>query len=190
MTEPHNRPNRHPTYKTAYRVKNWREYDQSLRDRGDITLWLSQEAIDTWTPPQTGQKGTPPVFSDLAIETAHSLRLLFDLPLRQTEGFLRSILTLMDVVLPCPDHTTLSRRQATEELRQPVRRTSRGPVDLIVDSTGLQICSQGEWHSQKHGEKKRKRWKTLHIGVDDQGQIVASSVTESHEQDPSQVPVL
>jgi hypothetical protein len=190
MTEPHKRPNRHPTYKTAYRVKNWHEYDKSLRDRGDITLWISQEAIDTWTPPQAGQKGAPPVYSDLAIETALSLRLLFDLPLRQTEGFLRSILTLMDVALPCPDHTTLSRRHATVELRQPVRRTSRGPVDLIVDSTGVKICGQGEWHSQKHGEKKRKRWKKLHIGVDDQGQIVASSVTESQEHDPSQVPVL
>jgi Transposase DDE domain len=99
------------------------------------------------------------VYSDLAIETALSLRLLFDLPLRQTEGFLRSILTLMDVALPCPDHTMLSRRHATVELRQPVRRTSWEPVDLIVDSTGVKICGQGEWHRQKHGEKKRQRWK-------------------------------
>jgi hypothetical protein len=161
-----------------------------LSDRGDITLWISQEAIDTWTPLPTGQKGAPPVYSDLAIETALSLRLLFDLPLRQTEGFLRPILTLMDVALPCPDHTTLSRRHATVELRQPVRRTSWEPVDLIVDSTGVKICGQGEWHRQKHGEKTRQRWKKFPIGVDAQGQIVASSVTESQEPDPSQVPVL
>lgn len=61
---------------------------------------------------------------------------------------------------------------------------------MIVDSSGLKVCGQGEWHAQKHGEKKGKRWKKLHIGVDDQGQIVASTVSESNEQDPSQVPEL
>lgn len=190
MTEPHKRPNRHPKYKTAYRVKNWAEYDKALRDRGDITLWISQDAIDAWTPPQTGKRGAPSVYSDLAIETALTLRLLFSLPLRQTEGFLGSLLTLMDLTLPYPDHTTLSRRHATVEIRQQVRRASEGPVDLIVDSTGLKVCGQDEWHSQKHGEKKGKRWKKLHIGVDGQGQIVASTVSESNEQDPSQVPEL
>jgi Transposase DDE domain len=71
-----------------------------------------------------------------------------------------------------------------------VNRASQGPVDLIVDSTGLKVCGQGEWQSQKHGEKKRKCWKKLHIGVDAQGQIIASTVTDSHAQDPSQVPAL
>jgi hypothetical protein len=102
MTEPHKRANRHPTYKTAYRVKNWAEYDKALRDRGDITLWISQDAIDAWTPPQTGKRGAQPLYSDHAIETALSLRLIFDQPLHQTEGFLRSILRLMDLALPVP----------------------------------------------------------------------------------------
>ena len=122
MTEPQKRPHRHPKYKTAYRLKNWRQYDQSLRDRGDITLWLSQDAIDAWAPPMTGKRGAQPVYSDIAIETALALRLLFHLPLRQTEGFLHALLTLMDVTLPCPDHTTLSRRNATVTIRQPVAR--------------------------------------------------------------------
>ena len=190
MTEPHKRPNRHPKYKTAYRVKNWAEYDKALRDRGDITLWISQGAIDAWTPPQTGKRGAQPVYSDVAIETALTFRLLFHLALRQTEGFLGSILRLMGVNLPCPDHTTLSRRNATVEVRRQIDRAPQGSVCVIVDSTGLKVCGQGEWHSQKHGEKKGKRWKKLHIGVDDQGQIVASIVTESNEQDPSQVPEL
>jgi len=190
MTEPHKRPNRHPKYKTAYRVKNWAEYDKALRDRGDITLWISQDAIDAWTPPQTGKRGAQPVYSDVAIETALTFRLLFHLALRQTEGFLGSILRLMGVNLPCPDHTTLSRRHATVEVRRQIDRAPQGSVCVIVDSTGLKVCGQGEWHSQKHGEKKGKRWKKLQIGVDDQGQIVASIVTESNEQDPSQVPEL
>ncbi len=190
MTEPHKRPHRHPKYKTTYRVKNWAAYDKALRDRGDITLWISHEAIDAWTPPQTGTRGAQPVYSDIAIETALMFRLLFHLALRQTEGFLGSVLRLMGVDLPCPDHTTLSRRNATVVVRRTIERAPQGPLSVIVDSTGLKVCGQGEWHSQKHGEKKVKRWKKLHIGVDDQGQIIASTVTESTEQDPSLVPEL
>ena len=190
MTEPHKRAKRHPKYKTAYRVTNWREYDQALRNRGDITVWISPDAIDAWTPPQTGTRGAQPVYSDIAIETALSLRLLFRLPLRQTEGFLHALLNLMDLSLPCPDHTTLSRRNATVAIRRQIDRAPEGAISLIVDSSGLKVCGQGEWHRQKHGEKPHKRWKKLHIGVDAQGQIVASTVTESHAQDPSQVPAL
>jgi hypothetical protein len=171
-------------------VKNWHEYDQSLRDRGDITLWISQDAIDAWLPPMTGKRGAQPMYADIAIETALPLRLLFHLPLRQTEGFLGSVLRLRALSLPCPDHTTLSRRHATVTIRQQGDHAPPGPIDLIVDSTGLKVCGQGEWHRQKHGEKKTRRWKKLHIGVLAQGHIVASTVTESHEQDPSQVPEL
>ncbi len=185
MPEAHKRTYRHPKYKTSYRVNNWPEYDKALRDRGDITLWVSQKAIDAWTPPHNGKRGAQSLYSDIAIETALSLRLLLNLPLRQTEGFLRSILTLMDLALPCPDHTTVSRRNATVAIRRTINRAPKGPLDLIVDSTGLQVCGQGAWHRQQHGEKKVRRWKKLHIGADDQGQIIASTVTESHEQDPS-----
>ena len=190
MTEPHKRANRHLKYKTAYRVKNWSAYDQALRDRGDITLWLSQEAIDAWIVPKTGNRGGQTVYSNIAIEAALTLRLIFHLSLRQTEGFLRSVLTLMDVALPWPDHTTLSRRNATVSIRKQAHYASPGPISLIVVSSGLKVCGQGEWHTQKHGEKKRKCWKKLHIGVDNQGWITASAMTDSHEQDPSQVPVL
>ena len=116
-----------------------------------------------------------------------SLRLVFHLPLRQTEGFLRSIFELMDLDLPCPDHTTLSRRNRTVDVRRKIKSLPGGPVTFIVDSTGLKICGQGEWHTRKHGEKRRKRWKKLHIVVDENGWILASKLTEGHEQDPSQV---
>lgn len=190
MTESHKRPHRHPKYKTAYRVNNWREYDQLLRDRGDITLWISHDVLTAWRAPMTGKRGAQPVYSDIAIETMLALRLLFHLPLRQTEGFLHAVLTLMGLALPCPDHTTLSRRNATVEVRRQVDRAPQGPISLIVDSSGLKVCGQGEWLPQKHGEQQGKRWKKLHLGVDDQGQIIAATVTESQEQDPSQVPEL
>ena len=98
----------HPKYKTKYRVKNWAEYDRALVQRGDITLWISEEAIASWRPAPTGMRGAQRKFSDHAIETALMLRLVFKLPLRQAERFLRSVLALMGLNLEAPDHTTLS----------------------------------------------------------------------------------
>ena len=190
MFEAHKVAYRHPKYKTAYRVKNWPEYEKSLRNRGDITVWFSQEAIEAWTPQKNGKRGGQPVYSNIAIETSLSLRLIFQLPLRQTEGFLGSLLRLMCLDLPCPDHTTLSRRNQTIDVQRNIDKLPDDPVCFIVDSTGLKICGQGEWHSRKYGEKRYKRWKKLHIGVDKNGWIVASKVTEGSEQDPSQVPDL
>jgi hypothetical protein len=161
-----------------------------MTNRGDITLWISQDALDAWMAPKSGQRGAQPIYADIAIETALALRLLFRLPLRQAEGLLGSVWKLMGLALPCPDYTTLSRRNATFESRRCVSRATPGPVDVIVDRTGLKVCGQGEWRTQQHGEKKQKRWKKLHIGADGEGQIIASTVTESHGQDPSQVPAL
>ena len=190
MAEAHKRAYRHPKYKMSYRIKNWPEYEKSLRNRGDITVWLSGDAIDAWTPPKNGKRGGQPIYSDIAIETSLTLRLVFHLPLRQAEGFLKSILKLMDLYLPCPDHTTVSRRNRTANVCRCNGSLPDGPVCFIVDSTGLKICGQGEWHSKKHGERRRKRWKKLHLGVDKNGWILASKVTDGHEHDPSQVPNL
>ena len=126
----------HPKYKTKYRVGNWSAYEQALVQRGDVTLWLSADATDAWRPSPSGRPGAPKTFSDCAIETALTLRLVFRVPLRQAEGFLRSVLSLMGVDLAAPDHTTLSRR--SQSLAVECRRIpSRGPIHLIVDSTGL-----------------------------------------------------
>jgi hypothetical protein len=100
----------HPTYKTRYRVGNWRAYERALVRRGDVTLWLSPDARAAWAAPSSGRPGGQPRFSDLSIETALTLRLVFHLPLRQTEGFVRSILAVVRAGLDAPDHTTLSRR--------------------------------------------------------------------------------
>jgi len=189
MSEPHKRK-RHPKYKTSYRVLNWPGYEKSLRDRGDVTVWMSPEAIEAWTPENTGKRGGQFLYSDLAIETAMTLSMLFHQRLRQTEGFLGSLLKLMGLDLPCPDHTTLSRRKQTMEVRRRIESLPPGPIDFVDDSTGLKICGQGEWHAKKHGKKQRRHWRKLHLGVDSQGWIHASELTEDHEQDPSQVPDL
>lgn len=100
----------HPKCKTKYRVTNWTEYDQALVQRGDITLWVTPDVIKAWTARPSGRRGVPRKYTDLAIETARTLRQAFQLPPRQAEGFLCSLLDLMDLNLEAPDHTTLSRR--------------------------------------------------------------------------------
>jgi hypothetical protein len=172
----------HPKYKTKYRVSNWAEYDRALVQRGDITLWISEDAIVSWKPAPTGRRGAQKKFSDHAIEAALTLRLVFNLPLRQAEGFLRSILALMDVDLEAPDHTTLSRR--SQSLNVDLHRVAGDKaIHLIVDSTGLSIVGEGEWAAAKYGGRGRRGWKKLHLGVDRTGVIVAEALADGNVND-------
>jgi IS5 family transposase len=172
----------HPKYKTKYRVGNWAEYDRALVQRGDITIWLSPEAIATWEPLGVGKRGGQLKYSDVAIETALTLRLIFNLPLRQTEGFLKSLFGMVGIDLSAPDHTTLSRRG--QHLNVKLRRVPTGKAThLIVDSTGLSIVGEGEWAAVKHGGKGKRGWKKLHVGVDRSGVIVAQVLTDGNADD-------
>ena len=177
-------------YKTKYRIRNWKEYERGLRSRGDVTIWLSEEAIAAWTPEKNGLRGAQRRYSNLAILTALTLRVVFGLPLRQTEGFLDSLLSLMGLDLKAPDHTTLSRRNRIVKL-PPLSRAHDGAIHLIVDSTGLKIMGSGEWNTHKYkASRKRRDWRKLHIGVDDEGFIVAAELTASSVDDASTLPDL
>ena len=177
-------------YKKKYRIRNWREYERGLRSRGDVTIWLSEDAIAAWVPPKNGLRGGQRRYSNLAVRTALTLRVVFSLPLRQTEGFLDSLLRLMGLNLKAPDHTTLSRRNQIVAV-PPLTRSYDGPIDLIVASTGLKILGCGEWNAHKHkASKKRRDWRKLHIGVDAEGFIVAAELTASSRDDASTLPAL
>ena len=172
----------HPKYKTKYRVRNWAAYDRALVHRGDITLWLSPAAIAAWEPDRAGTRGAQRKYSDLAIEAALTLRLLFHLPLRQAEGFLASLFLLMGLDLRSPDHTTLSRRGQHLDLQ--LRHVpTRAGLHLIIDSTGLSIVGEGEWAAAKHGRRGMRGWKKLHVGVDPTGMIVAHAITDATVDD-------
>ena len=172
----------HPTYKTQYHVQNWAASDRALVCRGDITIWLSPAAIAAWDPDGAGTRGAQRKYSDLAIESALTLRLLFHLPLRQTEGFLTSLFVLMGLDLRSPDHTTLSRRgQHLDRRLRGVQR--RAGLHLIIDSTGLSIAGEGEWATAKHGGRGTRGWKKLHVGVDQTGVIVAHALTDATVDD-------
>ena len=145
----------HPAYKTKYGVANWASYDRALVRRGDVTLWLSPEAIATWEPARIGTRGGQPKYSHRAIETALTLRLLVHLPLRQTEGFLTSIFGIMGLDLSVPDHTTLSRRGQSLDLA--LRRVRTGErFHLVVDSTGLSVVGEGELCLLKSRNENRR----------------------------------
>ena len=125
--------------KSRYRVRNWAEYEAGLQKRGDLTVWLSDDALDSWRAAPSGKPGGQRTYADIAIEAALTIRMVFHLPLRQTEGFLRSLADMLEVDLPIPDHTTLSRRlKSLGEIRLRRLRMDR-PIHLLIDSTGLRI---------------------------------------------------
>ncbi len=181
-----NQDRRHHIPKQRHRVTNWAEYDAALRQRGSLTVWFSEAAVAAWRAEPRTTPGGQPHYSALAITTALTLRAVFRLALRQAEGLIGCILRLLGLDLPVPDHSTLSRRAETLEVPGP--RCGRAPVHLLVDSTGLRLCGPGEWLEEKHGTRRRRAWRVLHLATDaDTGRIVASALTDRDADDGSQV---
>ncbi|CAO3359467.1 hypothetical protein [Azospirillum palustre] len=167
-------------------MTNPAEYDAALRRRGSLTIWFTDAAIAAWRAAPRSTPSGQACYSDLAITTALTLRAVFRLALRQTEGLIGSILQLLGLDLPVPDHTTLGRRARTMVL--PARRPTGGAIHLLVDSTGLKLCDPSEWLIEKHGTRKRRSWRKLHIGMDAaSGRIVAAALTDRAVNDAAQV---
>src|SRR5690349_5205173 len=181
-----NAARRHRIPRQRHRVTNWAAYEAALHRRGSLTVWFTDEAIRAWQAEPRTTRGGQPWYSPLAILTALTLRAVFRLALRQTEGLIGSVLRLLGLDLAVPDHTTLSRRAGTLEVPRP--RPTGGPLHLLVDSTGLRLSGPGEWLVEKHGTKTRRAWRKLHLGVDaDTGRIEAAELTASDADDGSRV---
>jgi len=169
-------------------------YDASLRQRGSLTVWFTDDAIAGWAAEPRTTRGGQPWYSSLAILTALTLRAVFRLAYRQAEGLLGSVIGLLGLALPVPDHTTLSRRAATLEVPRPGHADAGAgnqPMHLLVDSTGLKLCGKGEWLLEKHGMATRRSWRMVHLGVDaETGRIVASTLTRKDVDDASQAGLL
>src|SRR5829696_7627761 len=182
-------PNRPKRFRARYRIRNWPQYEAGLKRRGDLTLWLDQAAIAGWHASRRTTPGGQARYSNLAIELVLILRLVFHLALRQAEGFVDSVLRLLGLELPVPDHSTLSRRSRVLANRRP-HVVPHGPLHLLLDSTGLKLFGKGEWDGEKHG-RARRSWRKLHLAVDaGTGEIVASVLTSKEAADAGQVPVL
>jgi hypothetical protein len=192
MPHKFNDARRHKFEKKRYRVSNWPDYNESLRQRGDVTIWLSPEVEAAWRAERRKTRGGQPVYSDLAIMVCLTLGMVYKQPLRQTEGFVRSLVKLIGVDLPVPDYLTFSRRGAGLALPIRSRSETNGPIHLVVDSTGLKIFGEGEWLENKHNTKaKRRSWRKLHLGLDlVTGDIVCSDLTKDDVGDPTALPDL
>ena len=192
MPHKFNAARRHKFDKAQYRVINWAEYNESLRQRGDLTIWVSDEAQSMWSAPRRTSRGGQRRYSDLAIETCLTLRTAYRLGLRQTQGLMGSIGTLMGLDIRVPDYSTLSRRANGLSIVQVMRQAGSVPVHLVVDSTGLKIFGEGEWLAQKHKIKGiRRRWRKLHLGLDlHSGTIVCANLTHDDVGDSTALPGL
>lgn len=164
--------------KELYRVRNWSEYDRALVQRGSLTVWVSDDFEKTWFYCGPTQRGSQFDYSAQAIEVMLTMKNVYHLPNRATEGFIRSLFALLAITLSVPDHTTISRRGKTLKVCLPKR--ARGNLDIVMDSTGLKIYGEGEWKVRTHGKSKRRTWRKLHLSVDRKsGEIQAAELTEA-----------
>ena len=163
--------------KKKYRVHNWKEYNKGLVSRGSLTVWFDADSIASWeNKARTGQRGRPQLYSDLAIQCCLTLKVVFKLPLRATQGFVDSLLQLMHLPLTAPDYSLLSLRQRTLNFKKPNKNPTKGAMHLVVDSTGLKLYGEGEWTMRKHGKTKRRRWLKLHLAVNESEQSIEACV--------------
>lgn len=186
--------------KTTYRIDNWSDYNRALIQRGSLTVWVSEEAIDQWQYQGENQHGGQFTYSDMAIETCLKLRLIYKLPLRQTQGFVGSIFHLLDLRnVPVPHYSTLSRRHDGLSVALSAQKanaddeTEQEPEarHIVIDSTGLKVYGEGEWKQRQHGKSKRRTWRKIHIGLDPEtGEITATRLTDNSKHDASQIALL
>jgi hypothetical protein len=176
--------------KRRYRIRNWRDYNSALVRRGSLTLWVEQGVVNRWRDTAAPlRRGRRRFYSDLAITCALTLREVYHLPLRSTQGLVRSVLRLLGTDLPAPHYSTLSRRAASLEVK--LERLSQGPLHLAVDSTGVKLYGEGEWKVRLHGAEKRRTWRKLHLLIDHRThEALACSMSEQYVLDRKELPGL
>lgn len=173
---------------TNYNTKNWSHYNRALKQRGSLSIWFDAEMA--WEAKPSGHRGRQRAYSDAAIQACLTMKVLFGLPLRQTTSFVESLLELMELDWSVPDFSTLCRRQKTLPVAIPYLG-SPGSLHLLIDSTGIKAEGEGEWNARKHGGPKRRLWRKIHIGIDEQTlEIRAIEVTSSSIGDAPILPDL
>jgi hypothetical protein len=166
------KPRQCNTKSVRYKVTNWNEYNRSLKNRGSLTLWLSDDVVKTWYYQGKKQKGAQYVYSELCIETCCVLRKIYHLPYRQTEGFVSSILKLLGESIATPDYTIICRRNKSLQVIDDLAKVKGGKIHIVVDSTGLKVYGEGEWKVRQHGYGKHRTWRKIHIAVDPETSII------------------
>lgn len=178
------------TEKDQYKITNWSAYNQSLINRGSLTIWISEDIASWWYDDGPAQVGGQYVYADKCIECLLTLKVVFGLGYRQLQGFSQSLLSLLQVDLVCPSYSQIQRRSSQVEIDM-VAPKAKGNLYIVADSTGMKVYGEGEWKVRKHGYTKRRTWRKLQLGVDaSTGYIYASLLTENSADDAAQVPDL
>jgi hypothetical protein len=176
--------------KKAYRVRNWEHYNKSLVQRGSLTFWFSEDIIKSWKTKEKENSHGNQKYSNMAILCCLTLRQLFRLPLRATEGLMGSLIKLINLPFHAPNYSTLSRRGKTLTVNLNIKSTEQAR-HVLVDSTGIQIIGEGEWKRLRHGESRHQLWRKLHIAMDASDYtILSAAVTESVRLDGNYLPGL
>lgn len=154
------------TTKCRYKVTNWKEYNQSLCKRGSITLWITDDIADTWYYQGKRAPGGELLYTDKAIELCLTLRAIYGLGYRQTEGYVKSLFSLAAIDLQAPSYSQMQRRSARITIGIKTKSDKKGAIDIVIDSTGLKVYGEGEWKVRKHGKDKNRTWRKVHIASD------------------------
>ena len=180
--------------RSHYKVKNWSAYNRSLKNRGSLTLWMSEDVMEQWYYKGAKQKGAQYKYSDKCIEACCIVRKVYHLALRQTEGLVESILEILQLEMEVPDYTVLCRRAKALKISSVlVRKINKGEhLHIVMDSTGLKVYGEGEWKVKQHGWSKHRTWRKIHIAVNpEDGMIHAAEMTTNGVDDAAMVkPVL
>jgi hypothetical protein len=159
--------------KKSYQVRNWRHYNESLVQRGSITFWLDEKAIHHWeSQERTGRRGRPYTYSDMALVCGLTLKAVFKLTFRSTQGFIRSLAECLGLRIKVPDYTLLCKRQKNLTVDLPTSRQRQEGLHLVVDSSGLKVYGEGEWKVRQQGWVKHRLWRKLHIGINSETQEI------------------
>lgn len=175
--------------KDKYKVTNWSSYNEGLKQRGSITLWIQSEQRTSWRYTAAKKRGGQILYSDSAIELSYIIRKLYHLPLRQTEGFISSLFKQMSWNLPVPDYTTICKRGKKLNVSLSIK-AKPGITDIVIDSTGLKVYGEGEWKVRKHGAGKHRTWMKMHIAANEETQqieavtLTSNSIDDATEVDP------
>lgn len=171
-----------------YQTKNWKEYNEALKKRGSMLIWIDKDMA--WNGIPTDKRGRSKTYSDSAIQFCLMIKNLYGLGLRQTIGMVESLLKLANLDWSVPDFSTLSRRQKDLIVNIPYRRPADG-LHLLVDSTGIKILGEGEWKTKKHGADYRRQWLKVHLAIDAQSlEVRAIEVTTNEVGDAPMLPEL
>jgi hypothetical protein len=175
--------------KAKYRIRNWKDYNRSLVNRGSLTFWIAEDLLANWIEKEkTGMRGASPRYTQAAMLAMASLKFVFHQAGRQTCGLVASVFELLKVRLPVPDHSTVSRRMAGLEVGLPVKQ-SKKPRHLVIDSTGVKVYGEGEWKVRSHGASKRRTWRKLHLCIDAAtGEMIVAAASENSVSDCQMFP--